>query len=228
MDKIGRYRFALIVSDSTGNTLKTRLLIDDEVKTILKLPDTTHHLGNTGKSIAKLDYFKETIAHIRTTLSYWLKSNLGIAALAAVRDDYGPARGLETTGSTRFCGLLLSAISVERNYDAIQKTVDLNPDLEFSVRKLLLICFSIFAYICRSSARTYTTSSLTMQGSTDGDWDSSLTLGWLLQKPLHVRNPTRLPQIMFIWFGTQPFARQWTTSKPVSFLTVLSSRSWES
>ena len=57
IDKIGRSCISSVLSDSTGNTKLARSLIVDEIPHILNLPDPEHHLNNTWKEIAGLEFF---------------------------------------------------------------------------------------------------------------------------------------------------------------------------
>lgn len=59
MDSIGREWFSSLGSDSTGNTKHGRELAQDEVPTILLVPDPNHHLSLTIKDICKIDYFQD-------------------------------------------------------------------------------------------------------------------------------------------------------------------------
>jgi hypothetical protein len=59
MDLIGRDQFASVGSDSTGNTKLGRELAQAAVPTLLIVPDPPHHLSNTIKDIAKIEYFQD-------------------------------------------------------------------------------------------------------------------------------------------------------------------------
>lgn len=56
---VGDLRFVSCVSDSTGNTLKSRTIIHQKIETIIPFPDCCHELHNTAKDICKLQYWTD-------------------------------------------------------------------------------------------------------------------------------------------------------------------------
>jgi len=57
IDEIGKERIGAVSSDNTGNTRVARDIICSNLPHVLNLPDPEHHLNNTWKDIASLEYF---------------------------------------------------------------------------------------------------------------------------------------------------------------------------
>ncbi|KAF9025001.1 hypothetical protein BDZ89DRAFT_1040796 [Hymenopellis radicata] len=92
---VGPERFGCIGSDSTGNTKVARENVNVICPTIVVLPDPCHHLSNKIKDICKLEYFKEPIVQMRTTIKYFSKSTYGSTHMAAQRVTLDINKGLE-------------------------------------------------------------------------------------------------------------------------------------
>ncbi|KAJ7669618.1 ribonuclease H-like domain-containing protein, partial [Mycena olivaceomarginata] len=100
MDSIGRERFSSLGSDSTGNTKHGRELAQDEVPTVLLVPDPNHHLSLTIKDICKIDYFQD-----------------------ALRVILEIKKGLETVGKTRFGTLYWAGYALQRCIPGISELI---------------------------------------------------------------------------------------------------------
>lgn len=53
----GPERVGSFSSDNTGNTRVARLILHQRLPRTLNLPDPDHHINNTWKEIAELEYF---------------------------------------------------------------------------------------------------------------------------------------------------------------------------
>ncbi|RXW11937.1 hypothetical protein EST38_g13918 [Candolleomyces aberdarensis] len=106
---------------STGNTKLARTLIVDEIPHILNLPDPEHHLNNTWKEIASLEFFDKIIRVVRVVVKYFKQSNAARAKLRTLRLRYNLGPGLETIGTTRFSTAVWSSASVQQNLQAIRE-----------------------------------------------------------------------------------------------------------
>ncbi|TFK63856.1 hypothetical protein BDN72DRAFT_927053 [Pluteus cervinus] len=120
---IGAPRFAAAICDSTGNTRKSRSLLEDEVPTLFGLADIAHHMNNTVKDIGKHPYFKSGIDIVRKTVTKFNKSHLGQAELKLAQKKLGIHRGLESIGKTRFASVVRAALSVQRALPVIKEVV---------------------------------------------------------------------------------------------------------
>jgi hypothetical protein len=74
IDDIGLQRIIAFSSDNTGNTRVAREILSTRNPHTLNLPDPEHHLNNTWKDIASLDYFKAVrflIVYVRLKISHF-------------------------------------------------------------------------------------------------------------------------------------------------------------
>ncbi|KAF5350309.1 hypothetical protein D9758_012822 [Tetrapyrgos nigripes] len=125
MREIGETQFCAVVSDSTGNTLSARLLLANEIPTLLALADICHHCNNTSKDIVKIVYFEKAIKVVRATLQKFHQSNhAGFLLDCASQAQLQRIQGLEAIGKTRFSTITFSALSVQRNSPAIKAVVE--------------------------------------------------------------------------------------------------------
>ncbi|EEB97358.1 hypothetical protein MPER_03338, partial [Moniliophthora perniciosa FA553] len=133
IEDIGSFRFCAACSDSTGNTLSARSLLEKEYPFIISLADICHHLDNTAKDIVQIDYFSNAVRIVRGTIKTFTRSNLGRSSLASAREKLQTGPGLEKVGNTGFVTITLSSISVQRTLPAIkQVVVDGNFQFDFS------------------------------------------------------------------------------------------------
>ena len=125
----------------TGNTCVAQEIICSALPHVLNLPDPAHHLNNTWKDIALLEYFNlvsifrfwssmyrnsntsstQTIKTIRRTIKYFKNANASKDLLREVREELKLGPGLESIGKTRFSTLLWLAVSVLRCFSAIRQ-----------------------------------------------------------------------------------------------------------
>lgn len=134
MDHIGRFRFAAVTSDSTGNTKVARRLLCESVPTLLNCPDPIHHINLLIKDICKLEYFQGTIHIISKTMTHFSHSNDSTEKLDTVRREHNIGRGLEKIGKTRFGTVVWAALSLRRCLSSIRQLVGA-AQIELKVRQ---------------------------------------------------------------------------------------------
>ncbi|KAF8872812.1 ribonuclease H-like domain-containing protein [Infundibulicybe gibba] len=120
---IGREAVIAVSSDNTGNTRVAREILEATLPAILNLPDPNHHLNNTWKNIAELDYFELTVKRIRGTIKFFKHSTAAKAKLKEARTRLQLGPGLRSIGKTRFATLVHAAVSISRNLRAIRELV---------------------------------------------------------------------------------------------------------
>lgn len=120
LEPIGLHLIDAVAADSTGNTSVSREIICARLPTVLNLPDPAHHLNNTWKEIARLEFFDTTVKQIRAVIKFFRHSNHAKGLLKMKRLELDLGAGLESIGKTRFSTLTWSAISLARNLEAIQ------------------------------------------------------------------------------------------------------------
>ncbi|THU97666.1 hypothetical protein K435DRAFT_618337, partial [Dendrothele bispora CBS 962.96] len=135
IEKIGFERFCATCSDSTGNTLLARQLLAKDFPTVLPIADICHHLDNTNKDIVKIKYFDEVVKIIRGTIKSFSVSHAGKSALKKARQQLRVGAGLEAIGNTRFVTVILSAISIQRNLEAIKRALASSERFDFEYSK---------------------------------------------------------------------------------------------
>ena len=121
---VGHSHVCAAVCDSTGNTRLFRELLVEEIPTIFNLPDIAHFISNTIKDIVKLEYFKETMSILCSTITKFHKSHSAIAELKIAHVKCHIGRGLTSIGKTRFGSVILAAWSLQNNIPAIKKVVE--------------------------------------------------------------------------------------------------------
>jgi hypothetical protein len=125
IDLVGCSRMCAIVSDSTGNTRLHRELLVNKIPTMFNLPDIVHFISNnTLKDIIKLEFFKVTITVMRSVITKFHKSHLGMAELSFAHVECHIGRGLDAIGTTRFGTIILAAWALQYNIPAIKKVVE--------------------------------------------------------------------------------------------------------
>ncbi|KAJ2930461.1 hypothetical protein H1R20_g6639, partial [Candolleomyces eurysporus] len=121
VNEIGPENVISISSDNTGNTWVAHAHIVESLKHAFNLPDPIHHINNTWKDIASLEYFKSVTTNVRSTVKYFKQSHFAKEQLRQLRIQVGLGAGLESPTNTRFLLIVWSGISVRRCLPAIRQ-----------------------------------------------------------------------------------------------------------
>ncbi|KAF7327065.1 hypothetical protein MKEN_00281800 [Mycena kentingensis (nom. inval.)] len=121
-------RFSLIVSDTTGNVKKTRVLVCKEYPWIFNCGDPCHQLNLLAKDLiqgskrrAKISPLAGVISIVSGLTSYFSHSNYGQFWLREELKSEEDKRGIETAGATRFSSFSTNAKSVARCLPAMMR-----------------------------------------------------------------------------------------------------------
>ncbi|KAG8725100.1 hypothetical protein FRC09_008778 [Ceratobasidium sp. 395] len=111
LQDIGVENFAAVVSDNARNTRAACELIEHKYPWIIALQYACHLLNHATKEIGQLEYFQPCISKLKTIITHFHTSAYAARHLAALQILYQVAKGLASTGLTRFANYYYASLS---------------------------------------------------------------------------------------------------------------------